>query len=50
LRFHLATAAFGSVAANQILIENDPQVGKAVDALPRAQLLALSAKRTLQRR
>jgi carboxyl-terminal processing protease len=50
LRYNLATAAFGSIAANQILIENDSQVGKAVDMLPRAQILALTAKRTLQRK
>ncbi len=49
IRFNLATAAFGSVAANQVLIENDLQVAKAVDALPRAQSLALTARKTLQK-
>ncbi|HEX8369074.1 MAG TPA: S41 family peptidase [Pyrinomonadaceae bacterium] len=49
LRFNLATAAFGSVAANQVLIEDDPQVAKAVELLPRAQNLALAARKTLQK-
>ncbi len=48
LRFNLATAAFGSVAANQILIEEDLQVAKAVEALPRAEQLALAARKSLQ--
>lgn len=47
LRHNLATASFGSVAANQVLVENDIQVGKAVEALPRAENLALMAKRNL---
>jgi carboxyl-terminal processing protease len=50
LRFNLATAAFGNVAANQVLIEDDPQVAKAVELLPRAQNLALAARKTLQKR
>jgi carboxyl-terminal processing protease len=50
LRFNLATATFGSVAANQVLIEEDPQVAKAVELLPRAQNLALAARRTQQKR
>ncbi|HEX8736971.1 MAG TPA: S41 family peptidase [Pyrinomonadaceae bacterium] len=50
LRFNLATAAFGNIAANQVLIEDDPQVAKAVELLPRAQNLALAARKTLQKR
>ena len=50
LRFNLATAAFGNVAANQVLIEDDSQVAKAVELLPRAQNLALAARKTLQKR
>lgn len=50
LRFNLATAAFGNVAANQVLIEEDAQVAKAVELLPRAQNLALAARKTLQKR
>jgi len=49
LRFNLATAAFGSVAANQILVEEDMQVAKAVEALPRAGQLALAARKNLQK-
>lgn len=45
LRFNLATAATGSVAANQVLIETDQQILKAVEALPRARQLELSASR-----
>ncbi len=50
LRYNLATAAFGSVAANQILIEDDSQVAKAVEVLPRAGQLALSARKTMQKK
>jgi carboxyl-terminal processing protease len=49
LRYNLATAGFGSVAANQILIEEDPQVSKAVQVLPRAKMLALSAQKSFQK-
>ena len=48
-RYNLATAAFGSVAANQVLIEDDTQVARAVEALPRAQQLALSASKSLHK-
>jgi carboxyl-terminal processing protease len=44
IRYLLATANFGSVAANQVLIEEDPQILKAVEALPRAQQLAKTAE------
>ncbi|MDQ6787901.1 MAG: S41 family peptidase [Acidobacteriota bacterium] len=43
LRYNLSIAAFGSVAANQILIEDDPQVARAVEALPRALQLEVAA-------
>lgn len=49
LRYNLITAAFGNVASNQVLIEDDAQVAKAVETLPRAAQLALSARKTLQR-
>lgn len=45
LRYFLATANFGIIAAEQILIENDPQITKAVSSLPRAQQLALAAQK-----
>jgi carboxyl-terminal processing protease len=49
LRFNLATAAFGSVAANQVLIEEDSQVAKAIQSLPRAGQLASGARKSLQK-
>ena len=49
IRFNLAIANFGSVAANQILIEEDLQVSKAVEALPKAKQLALAAQKSMQK-
>jgi carboxyl-terminal processing protease len=45
LRYNLAMSSFGSVDATQVLIEEDPQVAKAAEALPRAQQLAASAEK-----
>jgi carboxyl-terminal processing protease len=45
-RYNLATASFGSVAANQLLIEEDMQVARAIEALPRAKQLALAAQKS----
>jgi carboxyl-terminal processing protease len=49
LRFDLATAAYGSMSALQVLNESDPQVARAVDAMPRARELALAARRARAR-
>jgi carboxyl-terminal processing protease len=49
LRFELATAAYGSLAAVQVLNDTDPQIAKAVDAMPRARELALAARRARAR-
>jgi len=49
LRFELATASYGSLAAVQVLNETDPQIARAVDAMPRARELALSARRARAR-
>ncbi len=49
LRFELATAAYGSVAALQVFNETDPQIARAVDAMPRARELALAARRARAR-
>lgn len=49
LRYNLASASFGSVAANQILIEDDLQVAKAVEALPKAKQLAQTAQKSQQK-
>lgn len=45
LRFQLATAAFGTVSAVQVLAKEDPQVVKAIDVTPRARDLAMAAMR-----
>jgi carboxyl-terminal processing protease len=49
LRFELATAAYGSVAALQVFNERDPQLARAIDAMPRARELALAARRARAR-
>lgn len=45
LRYNVVTAAYGKVTADQVLIQDDPQVAKAIDVLPRARELASSAMR-----
>lgn len=45
LRYQLATAAFGTVAAVQVLAKDDPQIAKAVEVVPRARDLAMAAMR-----
>lgn len=49
LRYNLATASFGNIAANQVLIENDVQIAKAINSLPQAQNLALAAQKVLKK-
>jgi carboxyl-terminal processing protease len=49
LRFDLATAAYGMMAALQVFNENDPQIARAVDAMPRARELAQAAQRVRAR-
>ena len=45
LRFNLVTTAYGRVMADRVFITtDDPQVAKAVDALPRARDLAMTAR------
>jgi len=48
LRHNLIMAYYGSVSANQVLIQEDSQVGKAVEVLPSARLLAVTARKNLQ--
>ena len=45
LRYELATAAYGSTTALQVYNGDDPQIARAVDAIPRARELALAALR-----
>ncbi len=49
LRYELTTAAYGSLAALQVLNVEDPQIAQAVQAMPRARELALSARRARAR-
>lgn len=48
IRYYLAMASYGADSANQVLIEDDPQVAKAVETLPRAAQLARSAEKARQ--
>jgi carboxyl-terminal processing protease len=45
LRFNIITAAYGRVAADQVLVRDDPQVSKAIEVMPRARELAMTAMR-----
>ena len=45
LRNNLATAAYGTVTALQVIIKDDPQVAKAIEVVPRARDLAMAAMR-----
>jgi carboxyl-terminal processing protease len=45
MRFEIATAAYGTVGATQVLVADDPQITKAVEALPRARELEAAAQR-----
>ncbi len=49
LRYNIAMASYGAVSANQVLIEDDLQVAKAVETLPRAAQLAQSAAQARQK-
>jgi carboxyl-terminal processing protease len=45
MRFNIVTAAYGRISADRVFItSDDPQLAKALDALPRARNLALSAR------
>ena len=50
LRYNLAMASFGITSANQVLVEDDRQVAKAVETLPRAAELARNAAKARQRK
>jgi carboxyl-terminal processing protease len=49
LRFELSTAAYGSIAALQIFNNDDPQVARGIEVMPRAKELALAALRVQAR-
>lgn len=45
IRFQLATAAYGTVTAVQVITKEDPQIAKAIEIVPRARDLARAATR-----
>ena len=49
LRFDLTTAAYGTTTALQVINQQDPQIARAVDAMPRARELAQAARRARAR-
>lgn len=48
IRYNIITAAYGRVTAEQVLLLDDPQVAKALESVPRARQLALTAMRASQ--
>ena len=49
LRYNILSAAYGYRVATQVFNDGDPQIGRAVDAMPRARELALAASRARAR-
>jgi carboxyl-terminal processing protease len=49
LRYNVLSAAYGYRTATQVFNDGDPQVARAVDAMPRARELALAASRARAR-
>lgn len=49
IRYNLVSAKYGNVTAQQVLVEQDPQVMKAIQALPHAKQLAQSAQKFINR-
>jgi carboxyl-terminal processing protease len=49
LRYELTTAAFGTISALQVFNDTDPQIARAVAAMPKARELALAARRARAR-
>ena len=49
LRYNLLSAAYGYRTATQVFNDGDPQISRAVDAMPRARELALAASRARAR-
>jgi carboxyl-terminal processing protease len=49
LRYNLLSAAYGFRTATQVFNDADPQIARAVDAMPRARELALAASRARAR-
>jgi len=49
LRYNILSAAYGYRVATQVFNDGDPQISRAVDAMPRARELALAASRARAR-
>ena len=49
LRYNVLSAAYGYRTATQVFNDADPQIARAVDAMPRARELALAASRARAR-
>jgi hypothetical protein len=49
LRYNLLSAAYGFRTATQVFNDADPQISRAVDAMPRARELAQAASRARAR-
>jgi len=49
LRYNVLSAAYGYRTATQVFNDGDPQIARAVDAMPRARELALAASRARAR-
>jgi hypothetical protein len=49
LRYNILSAAYGYRVATQVFNDADPQITRAVDAMPRARELALAASRARAR-
>ncbi|HEV2836067.1 MAG TPA: S41 family peptidase [Pyrinomonadaceae bacterium] len=49
LRYNVLSAAYGYRTATQVFNDADPQIGRAVDAMPRARELAVAASRARAR-
>lgn len=49
LRYNLLSAAFGNITAKQVLIENDVQVEKGLETIPRARQMSRAAEVNLKR-
>jgi hypothetical protein len=49
LRYNLTSAAYGTMIAVQVFNNDDKQIARAIDAMPRARELAQSARRARAR-
>ena len=49
LRYNLLSAAYGYRTVTQVFNDSDPQISRAVDAMPRARELAQAASRARAR-